>query len=25
LREVGSVDSKLIYERWLNWFKDALR
>lgn len=25
LREVGSVDSKLVYERWLKWFKDALR
>ncbi len=24
-REVGYVDSKLVYERWLNWFKNKLR
>ncbi|HDJ96570.1 MAG TPA: hypothetical protein ENG45_00675 [Candidatus Aenigmarchaeota archaeon] len=23
--EVGSLDSKLIYERWLEWFKDRLK
>jgi type IV secretory pathway ATPase VirB11/archaellum biosynthesis ATPase len=23
--EVGSLDSKLIYERWLDWFKERLR
>jgi type IV secretory pathway ATPase VirB11/archaellum biosynthesis ATPase len=23
--EVGGLDSKIIYERWLNWFKDKLK
>jgi len=23
--EVGSVDSKLVYERWLEWFKERLK
>ena len=25
LQEVGSVDSKLVYEKWLNWFKERLK
>jgi uncharacterized membrane protein (DUF2068 family) len=25
LREVGALDSKLIYKRWLDWFKKELR
>jgi len=23
--EVGALDSKMIYERWLNWFKERIR
>jgi len=25
LKEVGSTDSKMIYDRWLNWFKEAIK
>ena len=24
-REVGGLDSKMIYEKWLNWFKNELK
>jgi hypothetical protein len=23
--EVGALDSKMIYERWLNWFKERIK
>ena len=24
-KEVGSIDSKIVYEKWLNWFKERLK